>query len=145
MNYRKLRIAWSVACGILCLLLVVLWVRSYTCRDGCTLASRLYLDSYYGRIEYHLLLPPYSQEHDWFYFCDSPQLDFAKNPLLEFRLQSGPNRSGRVPHWFPLLLSAALAVAPWIRQLNLRFSLRTLLIAMTLVAIVLGLVIWAAR
>jgi hypothetical protein len=29
MKYRKLRIAWSVACGVLCLLLVVLWVRSH--------------------------------------------------------------------------------------------------------------------
>ncbi len=29
MRFRKLRIAWSVGCGVLCLLLIVLWVRSY--------------------------------------------------------------------------------------------------------------------
>ena len=29
MKYRKLRIAWSVGCGIACVLLVVLWMRSY--------------------------------------------------------------------------------------------------------------------
>jgi hypothetical protein len=29
MKYRKLRIAWSIGWGVLCLLLVVLWVRSY--------------------------------------------------------------------------------------------------------------------
>ena len=29
MRYRKLRIAWSVACGVLAILLCVLWVRSY--------------------------------------------------------------------------------------------------------------------
>ena len=29
MRFRKLRIAWSVGCGILCVLLIVLWVRSY--------------------------------------------------------------------------------------------------------------------
>jgi hypothetical protein len=29
MRFRKLRIAWSVAWGILCLLLIALWVRSY--------------------------------------------------------------------------------------------------------------------
>ena len=46
--------------------------------------------------------------------------------------------------WFPVLLSIMLAVAPWIR-LSKRFSLRTLLIATTLVAVVLGLVVWAAR
>ena len=29
MRYRKLRIAWSVGWGIACVLLIVLWVRSY--------------------------------------------------------------------------------------------------------------------
>jgi hypothetical protein len=28
-RFRKLRIAWSVGCSVLCLLLIVLWVRSY--------------------------------------------------------------------------------------------------------------------
>src|SRR5689334_2253638 len=32
MKFRKLRIAWSVACGVACVLLIALWVRSY-CRD----------------------------------------------------------------------------------------------------------------
>ena len=39
---------------------------------------------------------------------------------------------------------AALAAAPWIRW-SRRFSLRTLLIATTLVAVVLGLIVYAAR
>jgi hypothetical protein len=29
MRFRKLRIAWSVFCGLGCLLLIVLWVWSY--------------------------------------------------------------------------------------------------------------------
>ena len=29
MKYCKLRIAFSAVCGIICLLLIVLWVRSY--------------------------------------------------------------------------------------------------------------------
>jgi hypothetical protein len=33
MRYRKLRIAWSVACAIACLLLMALWVRSYAVLD----------------------------------------------------------------------------------------------------------------
>src|SRR5688572_16841861 len=33
MNYRKLRIAWSVWCGVVCLLLIMLWVRSYSWAD----------------------------------------------------------------------------------------------------------------
>ena len=49
-----------------------------------------------------------------------------------------------IPQWFPVLLFATLATAPWIRW-SKRFSLRTLLIATTLVAVVLGLVVYAAR
>src|SRR5688572_14017793 len=33
MKYRKLQIAFSAVCGVLCLLLVVLWVRSYWYQD----------------------------------------------------------------------------------------------------------------
>ena len=33
MRFRKLRIAWSVMCGIACVLLIVLWVRSYWWQD----------------------------------------------------------------------------------------------------------------
>src|SRR5262245_24453789 len=32
-RYRKLRIAWSAVCGVVCLLLIVLWVRSYWWAD----------------------------------------------------------------------------------------------------------------
>ena len=33
MRFRKLRIAWSVGCAIACVLLIVLWVRSYWSAD----------------------------------------------------------------------------------------------------------------
>src|SRR4051812_46809034 len=33
MKYRKLRIAWSVGWGVACVLLIVLWVRSFWWRD----------------------------------------------------------------------------------------------------------------
>jgi hypothetical protein len=46
------------------------------------------------------------------------------------------------PHWFFVLTSASIAASPWIRW---RFSLRTLLIATSLVAVVMGLVIYVAR
>jgi hypothetical protein len=42
------------------------------------------------------------------------------------------------PVWCPVILSVTAAAATWIR----RFSLRTLLIATTLVAMVMGLVVW---
>jgi hypothetical protein len=49
-----------------------------------------------------------------------------------------------VPHWFLVLVSAMLATAPWIRW-SKQFSLRTSLIAMTLFAVALGLVVAVFR
>jgi hypothetical protein len=46
-----------------------------------------------------------------------------------------------VPYWFLLTSFAALAAAPWFPW---RFSLRNLFIATTLVAVVLGLLVYAA-
>src|SRR4029079_7594540 len=48
-----------------------------------------------------------------------------------------------IPHWFGILVSIMLTAMPWIAHPCCRFSLRTLLIATTLVAVVLGLVVWA--
>jgi hypothetical protein len=47
-----------------------------------------------------------------------------------------------VPHWFLLVLAGTFAALPWLRW---RFTLRTLLIATTLVAVVLGLAVWFRR
>jgi hypothetical protein len=38
MKYRKLRIAWSVGWGLACVLLIVLWVRSYWRVDAAYVA-----------------------------------------------------------------------------------------------------------
>jgi hypothetical protein len=45
-----------------------------------------------------------------------------------------------VRYWFPVTLSAVFAILPW---LPWSFSLRTLLIATSLIAVVLGLVVWS--
>jgi len=47
----------------------------------------------------------------------------------------------QVPHWFLALFVATIGAMPWIGWSN-KYSLRTLLIAMTLVAVVLGLIVW---
>jgi hypothetical protein len=48
-----------------------------------------------------------------------------------------------LPTWLPAILFGGLSIALLPRPF--RFSLRTLLIGMTVVAVVLGLMIWAAR
>ena len=47
-----------------------------------------------------------------------------------------------VPLWFPVAIAAGLATVPWALQIPHRFSLRTLLIVTTLVAVVLGMIVW---
>jgi uncharacterized membrane protein YraQ (UPF0718 family) len=50
------------------------------------------------------------------------------------------------PYWVPTLICIGLATAPFlIGHQSFRFSLRTLLIATTVVAVVLGLVVWRNR
>jgi hypothetical protein len=155
---RKLRIAWSVACGILCLLLVVLWVRSYWRADELTLASRLRLTSIYGCIQHMGPFGRYRFEEDWDYLCWRPSRDEIRaitqteaNPkekalLKRFGLTPRPpsiwQRS--VPHWVAVCIAATLTVAPWLK-LSIRFSLRTMLIATTLVAALLGAIVYAVR
>jgi hypothetical protein len=48
-------------------------------------------------------------------------------------------------YWIPTLLTTALSVVPWLGKIRWRYSLRTLLIATTLVAVVLGLIVWAVK
>ena len=60
------------------------------------------------------------------------------------------NRDGfkiSAPHWLPFLFCINLAVLPWaaLPWATGGFSLRTLLIATTVVAVVLGLAVWAGR
>jgi hypothetical protein len=142
MRFRKLRIAWSVACGIICLLLIVLWVRSYrvlnsldfsgghrfTYSRGC-----LFIDEQFGVQGTR----PKGSQHK-----------LLGHSVLHVVVSGGevmPYGVGtKLPLWPLVVIGAVLAAAPWIRQLPWRFSLRTLLIAMTLVAVVLGAVMWAA-
>jgi hypothetical protein len=49
---------------------------------------------------------------------------------------------GSMPYWFVIAVTTVTAAAPWARD---RFSLRTLFIATTLVAVVLGVIVWAVR
>jgi hypothetical protein len=154
---RGLRIAWSVWWGILCVLFVVLWVRSYRWVDSFqywagsrvialdSRDSRLYLS---GSTTGGANLQP---------LLRTEKLSDVQADLLN-QIRSSENRFGFgkfvnpklintstliLPHWFPVLISASLTILPWIRW-TMRFSLRTLLIATTLIAVVLGLVVWSS-
>ncbi len=48
-------------------------------------------------------------------------------------------------YWFPVTLSAAFAILPWLPSLRRNFSLRTLLIATTLIAASVALIIYVTK
>jgi hypothetical protein len=170
MRFRKLRIAWSGVCGIACLLLIVLWVRSYWWCEMIyyhpTLVDMHVFRSDEGEISYG----------NWFFrattmgsppkigltlrtgrlFDDGTGAGFGgsevpNTPLFNrvfrgFRRTDGLHYPGYLaPYWFVMLVVAMFGSLPWFIQRKWRFTLRTLLIATTLVAVVLGLIVWAVR
>ena len=143
MKYRKLRIAWSVAWGLLAVLLCVLWVRSYWWADFiCFDRSGDFEPVVRSEVGTISIFPPgvtsWTLRHVEFYFPNAG-LEIKAVLLGRFELDS---TELTFPHWFAVAVSGLMVVAPW---LPLRFSLRTLLIATTLVAVGLGLVVWASR
>jgi hypothetical protein len=155
MRFRKLRIAWSVMCGIACVLLIALWVRSYRCaemfghnQDG---TFRVTAFSARGRIVFWVGETRGTESSIWYSFPLERVHDIDKIAggwgfQTFVQNSSSPSRLNRVgviiPYWFAVTVPAVLATVSW---LQFRFSLRTLLIAATLVAVVLGLVCYAVR
>jgi hypothetical protein len=147
MKYRKLKIASSIACGILCLLLVALWVRSYEFKDSIWLSGTshgLQINSLTGHFAVYIVarasptsqFVPSKTTHDqisgrWVELFD-------KNVLGFYFGRNGRELRIDVPHWFCVLVIAMVGVVAW--RVEWRFSLRTLLIGMAVIAAVLGLI-----
>ncbi len=163
---RYLRIAFSATCLIACVLLIVLWMRSYSWNEGVTYidspSSFSIFGSAHGTFYYHyrnswptrlktgVTFGGNSQPRayrgfywDWYRYAPSlPRNQVRMNAVDDSIIER--DVSIYVPYWFAVVLSGALSVtsAPWVRW---RFSLRTLLITTTLVAMVLGLFVWLSR
>jgi hypothetical protein len=155
MRFRKLRIAWSVGWGLAAVLLIVLWVRSYTRQeDAGGKFARIVLSvaSVRARVVSQFgLVPPlegglsFNANSELTSNTEVYDADLSEvTNKLGFGFFQFPLPTVIFPHWFAALLTATLAVMPWIRWTN-RFSLRTLLIATTLVAVMLGWIVWAAK
>jgi hypothetical protein len=142
---KSLRIAVTALCLTASVLLVALWARSYIYIvdiQTVPFANRTY--QFYvspGRMYFRTQ----RVDSEWlsgFWQIRKSDSDFDNwnNPNSSaFYLsinQYGPGDLAlRFPYWFPVVITMALAAAPW---LPWRFSLRTLLIATTLVAMGLG-------
>jgi hypothetical protein len=147
MSFRKLRIAWSMFWGLICVLLIVLWVRSYWWSDvvqviAPTCDARA--DSANGGTTISVFFDS-DREVGYEWNRNSYRHNTAmRPPNATWKFDIYMTRRGldaSLPHWFYLLLTSLVAAAAWIR----RFTLRTLLIATTLVAVVLGLIVYAVK
>jgi len=139
---RSLRITWTVICGIACALLIVLWVRSYW--RNSSLSSNIntstgspscVLQSSRGQLSIVRLVKP----------GDLQTMFNWQAGTIPTVAGFGGRRYGSsffilFPYWFLTLASCAFGAVLWLPFK--RFSLRTLLIATTLVAVVLGLIVW---
>ena len=150
MRFRKLRIAWSVFLSMACVLLIVLWVRGYWWIDVInwqrTEQKSISLSSYGGRIQlyekyFRNYIPSPGEERAVQYYSLQPDLAESASWWFGFH-QTTVTRTTEVPIWFILGIAATIALLPWIHW---RFTLRTLLLAISAVAGVLGLVVWAVR
>ena len=171
MKHRKLRIAWSVAWGVAAVLSVALWVRSYHRADliTCRFISEqtYYVVSCRGQFG----VVPLPLETNQGVDPDGNKvfpLGWVPMPLSATGTIIVPNgkvtvqgftnyyRTGEhwgwdltpivlAPIWMialPAITICAFAALPFMKR---AFSLRTLLIATTLVAVGLGLIVWLAR
>jgi hypothetical protein len=150
MRFRKLRIAWSAMCGIICLLLIVWWVRSYWwCDSYHNSAGQVYVggSTLQGTVALHWFDLSKDASFGTGYDVGSASNAFISRDLKEpilwlhfIRLPYG--LCVLLPLWLPLLLCVGIGSIPWLRW---RFSLRTPFIAATLVAIILGAIAFAAK
>jgi hypothetical protein len=159
MWFRYLRIAWSVVFGIVCLLLIVLWVRSYWRRMAVKHfdTAAVYTTFFVNRgVAAHTRMDMGWNKGPWVIRDGDGSLTSATSPT-GWTFQSVPSIDqtsnfewnfhdhGHIvaaPIWTLALPFAAVTAVPWIRW---RFGLRSLLIAMTLFAVLLGLAIYAVR
>jgi hypothetical protein len=159
LSLRNLRIAFSALCLTVCVSLIGLWVRSYYSRDmtrGCIGGSHLHLSVTSLKGEVAIAFDEWiGDPHAWMFESVSNSENMiavfssvtGKPPVswVGFRWQFKPSLVVIVfPFWIVVLTPATFTVIPWLHWKR-RFSLRTLLIATTLVAAVLGAIVWATR
>ena len=156
---RSMRIAASVFFGVLAVVTL-----------GCSFRSRHVLDSCLIPI-WNTSVVPVGSANEYLHGVTIGSANghltlatgvhyFGSNPTILFRTVPidksdaiGPSSPSTfhfggdgimVPHWFAAMALAGLAALPWF-PFSSRFSLLTMLVATTLVAVVLGLAVWVLK
>jgi hypothetical protein len=148
-KYRRTRIAVSVVFGVVTLLLVVLWVRSQTAVDYIYFNFQGYnWISAVGDGQIELVGDRVQKVPTGQVVWNTSRLysDYRKYKVdftwHAFYFDMNPSVIVSTPFWFVVALSTLATVLPFATIPG--FSLRTMLISITLVAVVLGSLVWAA-
>jgi hypothetical protein len=152
---RRLLNFASIVCLVTCVALMGLWVRSYWKCDVLTVsyASKSYsVGSLRGAVGCGVGVVNPSTTASWLWRANSypPGVDekYTKYPprsFLGFRFRTAPNgTSFFVPYWFVVLSTGLLSTLLW-RKRSWQFTLRSLFIATTFLAVVLGMIAWLDR
>jgi hypothetical protein len=140
----KLRIVWSVMFSLATVLLIALWAGSYwrlQILEKRTGLQAVQISSVKGHIAIARLDPQTAIGKSYLSVVAGDAADWRKGGVLGFAYYDDRFLTALVaPHWLLAFLCSALAVGPWISP-GRRFSLRTLLVATTLIAAALGLIV----
>jgi hypothetical protein len=154
---KYLRIAVTALSLTACALLVALWVRSYWYFDdpeGHIGEMRMSFLSVSGKMRLDLGWWGTSPKWEWHSKIIEENESIGINPgnndrginfqtsFFNVSFSKGRRFFVWMPSWLPTVLFGILAIAPWLRW---HFSLRTLLIATTLVAVALAAIVAAPR
>lgn len=152
-----LRIAVSVFSGLLTVALCMLWVRSYTLSDSLELnINRIQSFGVNSGIRRILFWSTSNVGNSA--QSDRPVLNWysvanTHDPCIVLENKSGFGLkysyrfvNFQFSHWLAIVVAGATSLVTFpLNSLRFKFSLRTLLIATTLIAVVLALMVWAAR
>jgi hypothetical protein len=153
LKFRKLRIAWAVLGGFACVTLIALWVRSYWRVEHILWnrkAESFCVSTYPGQVMIESIngpvLMPLGWSHVVFPVCGNDSIsDDEPKTILGFGWHTDDDSITAyvIPFWFLVLTCTAFTIAP--SPAVKRFSLRTLLIATTLIAVLLGGVVYVTQ
>lgn len=139
---RYLRIGWSVFFGVLCVLLITLWIRSHshptTRQILVTSAKRYYLHSFSGTVAIQVWQRSFSGA-EFIPIFQEDDLATWLTPHIGFKIVADSRGYISAISFSYWLLTAGALFLTSLPLLPNRFSLRNLLIATTLVALALGL------
>jgi hypothetical protein len=146
MRLRKLRIVWSALWGVVIVLLIALWARSYSGRSSyeilVTPAHRYYIHSLRGTVAIEKLqrifvgieLSRLREDNDLSYLTTTTGIRISSSNDEVYAMS--------ISYWLLTLAATVVATFPW---LPWRFSLRTLLVATTLIAALLGSIVYLCQ